>query len=174
MKKHDQSTPLSGHELGTLYPEVLSYDQRVQRADEAVKRREAARPTYLAARIAAAMTGVVFIWIVSIRLGVFFLTLNSMTGVSFSLLLFLLSISAVLVMYGYASKLLGYRDRGTGGFFASYASILFVASSIAAYFGWADLIKIALSPVWISLVVLVGHYVIVHLLTGLFVGYGRR
>lgn len=173
MKKQAQKSPLSGSDLGKLYPTALTYDERAKLDQQTANRINSSRPKFPACRTSLALSGVLAFWIASIRLGWLSFGLNAITGVSFSMLLALASVGVLVWAYGYVKRLFDYQNRDAGGFFAIYAILFFAAWGVAGFFVQADFIKLAFSPLWMMLALL-ANTIVTYMLAGLFIDYKRN
>ena len=172
MKKHNQEPIDSEKNLGNLYPEPLSYQQKADLDKQAFDRRNKSKPSFPAFRIGLAMTGVIALCVYAIKLVVWlFAYSNVITAVFTTFLLSLLIVGSVIEMHSYVNRLFG--DKSTNIFFIIYLILFFVAGGIITSIGWADFIKISeLSIIWSAVIFLV-HLLVVYLLAGLFIGFKK-
>ena len=172
MKKHNQELTDSEKDLGNLYPEPLSYQQKIELTKQAFDKRKKSKPSFPACRIGLAMTRVIALCVYAIKLVVWlFAYSNVITAVFTTFLLSLLIVGSVIVAHGYVNRLFG--NKSTNYFFIVYLALFFVAGGIITSIGWADFIKISdLSIIWSAVIFLV-HFLMVYLLAGLFIGFKK-
>lgn len=168
---YDEKPRLDGNsELSQMYPKALSYEERKRRDEVYEKRRIANRPKFIAIRTSLLLSLFIAIFFAGLHVVANLAIIPAVfTAFGFALVLLFSYITAV----SYVRALFSYHDKNGSIFLVMYALILFVALATMTMFDVLHFATILGWPLMTIGEIIIGHAMVVYVLAGSFVGFGR-